>query len=117
MLTVAGKDNRDQLLHLVRLRQLEELHGILVHLLHPARHQRKTNASLHQAQHRENVIHPGNNLRFEPGDMKRFLKPCIRGEPFCKSDKFLVFVITQIRGPAGIQRGGSRCSKEDVVME
>lgn len=49
--------------------------------------------------------------------MKRFLKPGVSGEPFREGDKLLIFIVTQIGGTAGIQRGRGRCGKENIVME
>ena len=49
--------------------------------------------------------------------MKRLLKPGVGRKPFCQRDKFLVFVITKIRWPMGVQRGGRGRGKENVVVK
>ena len=49
--------------------------------------------------------------------MERFLEPGVGRKAFCKRDKFLIFVIAEIRWPVGTQRGRGRCGKENIVME
>ena len=72
---------------------------------------------LHQAQHRENVVHARDDFRLESGDVERFLEPGVGGEPFCQRDEFLIFIITQVGQLAGVEGRRRGCGKENIVVE
>ena len=107
----------DQLAHLIRLRQLQQLYVVFIHLFHSSRQQRKAYARLHQANHRKDIVNPGDNFRLESGHLKSVLKSGIGGKPFRQRNKLAPGVIAQLGGSRGIQLFRRRGGEKDIILK